>query len=52
MRQNVYENLSPAQVEAHFDVRSWRAYSVSLPTDWQRNVQSSLAEAPRGRKPI
>lgn len=35
MRQNVYENLSLAQVEAHFDEIMASAYSVSLFTDWR-----------------
>ncbi len=35
MRQDVYEELSLAQVEAHFEDLVSRAYSVSLFTDWQ-----------------
>lgn len=34
MRQDVYENLSLAQLEAHFDEIVSSAYSVSLFTDW------------------
>jgi xylitol oxidase len=36
VRQDVYENLPLAQLEAHFDEISSSAYSVSLFTDWQR----------------
>lgn len=35
MRQDVYENLSLAQVDEHFDEIIGRGYSVSLFTDWQ-----------------
>ena len=35
MRQEVYEDLPWAQVEAHFDEITASAYSVSLFTDWQ-----------------
>ena len=35
MRQEVYEDLPLAQVEAHFDAITASAYSVSLFTDWQ-----------------
>jgi alditol oxidase len=35
LRQDVYENLPLAQVEAHFDDITSSAYSVSLFTDWQ-----------------
>ncbi len=36
IRQDVYENLPLAQVEAHFEEIMSRAYSVSLFTDWQQ----------------
>src|SRR5579859_403342 len=35
MRQEVYENLPLAQLEAHFDEITGSAYSVSLFTDWR-----------------
>ncbi len=35
MRQDLYENLSLAQLEAHFDAITGSAYSVSLFTDWR-----------------
>ena len=35
MRQDVYENLPLAQLEAHFDTITSSAYSVSLFTDWR-----------------
>ena len=35
MRQDVYENLTLAQLEAHFDEIEGSAYSVSLFTDWR-----------------
>ena len=35
VRQEVYENLPLARLEAHFDEIQARAYSVSLFTDWQ-----------------
>jgi alditol oxidase len=35
VRQEVYENLPLAQLEAHFDEIEAHAYSVSLFTDWQ-----------------
>jgi alditol oxidase len=35
IRQDVYENLPPAQLEAHFDEIFSSAYSVSLFTDWR-----------------
>ena len=35
VRQDVYENLPMAQLEAHFDAVEASAYSVSLFTDWQ-----------------
>ena len=35
VRQEVYENLPLAQLEAHFDTIVSSAYSVSLFTDWQ-----------------
>ena len=35
VRQNVYENLPLAQLEAHFEEILSAAYSVSLFTDWQ-----------------
>ena len=35
MRKEVYENLSLAQLEAHFDEITGSAYSVSLFTDWR-----------------
>jgi alditol oxidase len=35
MRQDVYENLSLAQLEDHFDEVTTSAYSVSLFTDWR-----------------
>jgi len=36
LRQDVYENLSLAQLDAHFDEITGSAYSVSLFTDWRR----------------
>lgn len=35
LRQNLYENLPLAELEAHFDEISSSAYSVSLFTDWK-----------------
>ena len=35
MQQDVYENLTQAEMEAHFDEIAANAYSVSLFTDWQ-----------------
>ena len=35
MRQDVYENLSLNQLEAHFDAITGSAYSVSLFTEWK-----------------
>jgi alditol oxidase len=35
MRQDVYENLPRAQLDAHFEEIESSAYSVSLFTDWQ-----------------
>jgi xylitol oxidase len=35
MRQDVYENLPLAELEAHFDELTSSGYSVSLFTDWQ-----------------
>lgn len=35
MRQDLYENLSLPQLEAHFDAITASAYSVSLFTDWR-----------------
>lgn len=37
LRQDVYEELPLAQLEAHFDAVTGGGYSVSLFTDWQRD---------------
>lgn len=42
MRQEVYENLPLAQLEAHFDEIQASAYSVSLFTDWQSERVSQV----------
>lgn len=58
MRQDVYENLSLSQLEAHFDAIVSHAYSVSLFTDWRderinqvwvkRLVSDGTASEPEG----
>ena len=54
MRQDVYENLPLAQLDAHFEEIMSSAYSVSLFTDWQHRAgEPGLAEAPgHGRRAV
>ena len=42
MRQDVYENLPLAQLSDHFETIMGSGYSVSLFTDWQKNLISEV----------